>query len=154
MANRPYSAAEGDSPILGPPLRSRARKSGQSPYSHQWLLHRNDQVAVAALAITALAAMFGWWVACGGWQGNLIEIERAEPLSARFTIDINAADSPELAQLPRIGPTLSRRIVESRRADGPFANHDDLRRVRGIGPKTLEQIRPYLRPMPQGSAKQ
>jgi hypothetical protein len=25
-------------------------------------------------------------------------------------------------------------------------------RVRGIGPKTLEQIRPYLRPMPDGNA--
>lgn len=55
---------------------------------------------------------------------------------------------PELAQLPQIGETLARRIVESREADGPFLDHDDLLRVRGIGPKTLEGIRPYLLPMP------
>jgi DNA uptake protein ComE-like DNA-binding protein len=37
--------------------------------------------------------------------------------------------------------------VESREAEGPFADLEELRRVRGIGPKTLERIRPYLRPI-------
>ena len=67
-------------------------------------------------------------------------------------IDINAADAPALTLLPGIGPTLARRIVESRRAEGPFLDHDDLQRVRGIGPKTLEGMRPYLRPMPPADA--
>jgi competence protein ComEA len=84
----------------------------------------------------------------GGWRGRLIEIDRAQPLTARFEVDINAADWPELLQLPGIGPNLARRIVQSRRDDGPFADHDDLRRVRGIGPATLDRIRSYLRPMP------
>lgn len=52
--------------------------------------------------------------------------------------------------LPNIGETLARRIVESREAEGPFAEVDDLQRVRGIGPRTLEQLRPYLRPIPPG----
>ena len=103
---------------------------------------------MAALVAVALAAMVGWWIAHGGWRGRLIEIDRAEPLTARFEVDINAADWPELMQLPGIGETLAHRIVDSRKTAGPFADHDDLRRVRGIGPKTLEQIRPYLRPMP------
>ena len=114
----------------------------------RWLLRRADQAAVASLVITALAAMVGWWAIHGGWRGGLIEIDRAEPLTARFEVDINTADWPELLQLPGIGPTLAQRIVQSRQTTGPFADHDDLRRVRGIGPKTLEQIRPYLRPMP------
>jgi competence protein ComEA len=50
-------------------------------------------------------------------------------------------------QLPEIGEALAKGIVESREQDGPFASHDDLDRVRGIGPKTLERIRPYLRPV-------
>lgn len=99
------------------------------------------------MVLLALLAMAGWWLAGGGWQGRLVEVERAEPLTARFEIDINAADWPELVQLPGIGPTLAQRIVESRRTRGPFIDHNDLRRVRGIGPKTLEQIRPYLRPL-------
>jgi competence protein ComEA len=114
----------------------------------RWLLRRADQVAVAALVALALAAMIGWWACHGGWRGGLIEIERADLLTARFEVDINAADWPELIQLPGVGQTLGRRIVESRQTIGPFASHDDLRRVHGIGPKTLEQIRPYLRPMP------
>jgi competence protein ComEA len=118
------------------------------PRHPRWLLRRADQAAVAALVASALVAMIGWWAVHGGWRGKLIEIDRAEPLAARFEVDINTADWPELMQLPGIGPTLAHRIVEVRDTAGPFADHDDLRRVRGIGPKTLEQIRPYLRPMP------
>jgi competence protein ComEA len=115
----------------------------------RWLLRRADQAAVAALVAVALASMAGWWISQGGWQGRLIEIDRADPLEARFEVDINAADWPELIQLPGIGSTLAHRIVDSRRTLGPFADIDDLRRVRGIGPKTLEQIRPFLKAMPE-----
>jgi competence protein ComEA len=121
--------------------------SNPKPPRH-WLLRRADQATVAALVFVALAAMAAWWVSHGGWGGRLIEIDRADPLTARFEVDINAADWPELMQLPGIGQVLSQRIVDSRNTAGPFADHDDLRRVRGIGPKTMELIRPYLRPMP------
>ncbi len=117
-----------------------------------WLLRRIDQSGVAALVLAGLVAMVGWWIAQGGLTGRLVEIDRAEPRTAQFQVDINAADWPELAQLPEVGETLARRIVESRRRDGPFADHDDLRRVRGIGPKTLDGMRPYLLPIPSGRA--
>lgn len=117
-----------------------------------WLLRRADQATVAVLVLIALASTVGWWISQGGCAGRLIEVDRAEPLSATFQVDPNTADWPELVQLPGIGPTLARRIVESRRADGPFLDHEDLRRVRGIGPKTLDRIRPYLRPMPEANA--
>jgi competence protein ComEA len=117
----------------------------------RWLLRRADQVAVAALVIVVLVAMGGWWITQGGWRGRLIEIDQASPLTAQFQVDINSADWPELMQLPGVGPTLAKRIVQSRQTAGPFADQDDLRRVRGIGPKTMEQIRPYLRPMPESA---
>ena len=47
-----------------------------------------------------------------------------------------------------LGETLARRIVETREQAGPYGDHDDLLRVRGIGPRTLEGMRPYLLPMP------
>ena len=103
---------------------------------------------MAALVAIALLATVGWWIAHGGWRGQLIEIDRSEPSTARFEVDINTADWPELMQLPGVGDTLAHRIVESRRTAGPFIDNDDLRRVRGIGAKTFEHIRPYLRPMP------
>jgi len=121
--------------------------SNHSRYPH-WLLRRAEQAAVASLVVVALAAMVNWRLSQGGWQGRLVEIDRAEPLVAQFEVDINSADWPELIQLPGIGETLARRIVASRETDGPFADNDDLCRVPGIGPKTLDRIRPYLRPMP------
>ncbi len=108
-----------------------------------------DQVAVAALVLVSLGCLSAYWIIEGGARGRLIEIDRATHHTARFQIDINEADWPEWSQLPDIGETIARRIVESRDADGPFADVDELRRVRGIGPKTLERIKPYLRPVPR-----
>jgi competence protein ComEA len=122
------------------------------PSSHpRWLLRRSDQVAVAALVAVGLAAIVGWWIAHGGWAGRLVEIDRAAPLTARFQVDINTADCPELMQLPGVGQVLAKRIVESRKTVGPFTSADDLRRVQGIGLKTFERIRPYLQALPRSS---
>jgi competence protein ComEA len=115
-----------------------------------WLLRRADQAAVASLALAALVSLAVYWFVQGGARGRLIEIDRKPRRKLEFLVDVNRADWPELAQLPDIGESLARRIVESRRERGPFLDHDELRRVRGIGPKTLERIRPYLRPMPPG----
>jgi competence protein ComEA len=49
--------------------------------------------------------------------------------------------------MPDIGPELARRIVADRQERGPFRDLDDLRRVRGIGPRTLEAMKPYLLPL-------
>jgi competence protein ComEA len=112
------------------------------------LLRRADQAVVAMLVLFALVGMGVYWFVNGGHRGELIEIDRAEPLTARFLVDINSAEWPELAELPDIGEILARRIVESRAAAGRFADHDDLLRVPGIGPLTLEKLRPYLLPVP------
>ncbi|MCH8922955.1 MAG: helix-hairpin-helix domain-containing protein [Planctomycetes bacterium] len=92
--------------------------------------------------------MGGYWWANGGFEGRLIEIERAKPQAADFIVDVNRADWPELAQLPGIGETLAKRIVEVRTSGGPFRDHEEVQlRVRGIGPKTLQKIKPYLAPI-------
>jgi len=112
------------------------------------LLRAADQAAVAALVLLALVGMGAYWIVQGGLRGELVEIDRAGPLVAQFQLDVNAAEWPELAQLPQVGEVLARRIVDSRRSEGAFLDHDDLMRVSGIGPLTLEKMRPYLLPMP------
>jgi competence protein ComEA len=112
------------------------------------LLRRMDQAVFAALTLSVLVFVGMYWLAQGGASGRLIEIDRAPRQTVQFQLDINEADWPEFSVLPGIGEALARRIVESRAARGPFADLDELRRVRGIGPKTLERIRPYLRPLP------
>jgi competence protein ComEA len=127
----------------GPAKQQATETNGWRP-----LLRRADQAAVASLAAFALAAMGVYWFVQGGHRGELIEIDRSEPLEARYLVDINKAQWPEFAELPELGETLARRIVESRDAAGPFGDHDDLLRVNGIGPRTLERLKPYLLPMP------
>jgi competence ComEA-like helix-hairpin-helix protein len=56
-------------------------------------------------------------------------------------LNINTASAAELELLPGIGPALAARIIEDRLAAGPFKSVDDLDRVKGIGPKTLERVR-------------
>ena len=58
-------------------------------------------------------------------------------------IDVNTADTTQLMQIPGIGPKLSQRIVDAR-AQRPFQTVAELRRVSGIGPKTLEKVRPFV----------
>jgi competence protein ComEA len=124
------------------------KKPANAGESWQPLLRRADQAAVATLVLAALAGMGAYWFVEGGHRGELIEIDRAEPLVARYQVDVNKAEWPEFAELPDVGEILARRIVESRAAAGPFADHGDLERVEGIGPLTLEKMRPYLLPMP------
>ena len=59
-------------------------------------------------------------------------------------IPVNSASAAELEQLPGIGPALARRIIAHREAHGSFRKLQDLGHVRGIGPKTLDRLRPLV----------
>jgi competence protein ComEA len=59
-------------------------------------------------------------------------------------LDLNRAGVAELDALPGIGPVLAQRIVEFRREHGPFRRFEELRAVRGVGPRLLERIRPSV----------
>ncbi len=59
-------------------------------------------------------------------------------------LDVNRVGPDELETLPGIGPTLARRVVETRSEMGGFAVVDDLLAVPGIGPATLERLRPLV----------
>jgi competence protein ComEA len=56
-------------------------------------------------------------------------------------IDINTASQTHLDQLPGIGEAYSRRIVDSRKVDGPFRTTQELVDRRVIPRATYEQIR-------------
>ncbi len=61
------------------------------------------------------------------------------------SLDVNTASESDLTQLPGVGPSLARRIVEYRQANGPFQTPDDLQNVSGIGPSKFAKMEPFIR---------
>ncbi len=57
-------------------------------------------------------------------------------------LHLNGASLAELEALPKVGPALARRIRDGR----PYRTLHDLDRVKGIGPKTLAVLAPYVEP--------
>ena len=70
-------------------------------------------------------------------------------------VDINKADAATIAkELQGIGLSRAQAIVAYREKNGAFKSADDLRKVKGIGAKTLERNRANIRWSSDGRATQ
>ena len=84
-------------------------------------------VASTDLVRLARAALFGLG----------LSLLASGPLMAR--VDLNTASQSQLESIRGIGPSMSKRIVEERKRNGPFVSPQDFaRRVSGVGPKKLK----------------
>jgi len=110
---------------------------------------------VAALAVGAAAKVLRGERAPAAPRPAEVEFDLAEPkppldaaaLAAAFApkkINVNVADVAELCKLPGVGACYAGRIVEYREAHGPFETPEDISAVDGIGPKTVEKLKPYV----------
>jgi competence protein ComEA len=134
-----------------PPAPARATQhvalpaaEGEAVESHFWLT-RGDQLIFGLLSFVALVLLGVYWIRLSNWGTRTVEIERLPTRQAEFRIDANSATWVEWGQIEGIGDGLARRIVADREQNGPFRSVDDLTRVKGIGPKTLEHLRPWVR---------
>lgn len=61
-------------------------------------------------------------------------------------ISINTASAQDFDRLPGVGPATAAAIISLRNArGGGFARVEDLLDVNGIGPKTFQKLRPYVK---------
>ncbi len=75
-----------------------------------------------------------------------LDLDRlAPPPEQELVIDINTAGPIELERLPGIGPARASAILSLRERLGGFSSIEQLDDVHGIGPATLERLRPHLR---------
>ncbi len=73
----------------------------------------------------------------------VIQVEQAASTEAsgKALLDINTADAAALESLPDIGPAMAQRIMEYRKAHGPFRDIEQLQDVSGIGAATISALR-------------
>ena len=64
--------------------------------------------------------------------------------SGRGVVNVNTATLEQLQQLPGVGETRARALVEARREKGGFRSIDELIAVHGVGKALLEKLRPYV----------
>ena len=67
-----------------------------------------------------------------------------EQRDVTFPININIADEITLQALTGVGPAYAARIVKYRTENGLFKDVDELTNIRGIGPITMQKLRPYV----------
>lgn len=68
---------------------------------------------------------------------------KVEP--ANGLIPVNTATKEQLMELPGIGESKAKAIIAYREAHGKFASIDELRNVKGIGPKVFAKLKPLVR---------
>ena len=67
--------------------------------------------------------------------GKITPLVVAEPVPK--AVEVNEASLDELQTLPGVGLAMARSIIEAR----PYAKYADLEKVKGIGPKKLDELR-------------
>lgn len=61
------------------------------------------------------------------------------------SVSVNSGSIEDLEQVPGIGPVMAKKIIEYRENTSHFRAIEDLLNVSGIGEKTLEKLRPYIK---------
>lgn len=59
-------------------------------------------------------------------------------------VNINRANAAQLQTLNGIGPSKAQEIIKYRKAHGGFKSVDELVNVNGIGPKTVQKLKPQV----------
>jgi hypothetical protein len=73
-----------------------------------------------------------------------LRADKQQRIGIDFKININSAPAESLMLLPHVGRVISSRIISRREAGGRFASPNELIAIRGIGPKYLQEILPFI----------
>jgi competence protein ComEA len=75
---------------------------------------------------------------------SLLLVVAVAAFASDGVVNINTATESQLMLLPRVGPSLAKKIVEYRQTNGEFKSPDELVLVPGVGDRTYELMAPYV----------
>lgn len=88
------------------------------------------------------------------YRGGGSDVYRAKPKASGSSssesgptgmVSLNTANQAQLESLPGIGPATAKKILEYRQSHGGFSSIEELTAVKGIGPKKMEAVRPFVK---------
>lgn len=77
-------------------------------------------------------------------SGNNVIIKDKVEGGKKQKVNINEAKQEDFEELPGIGPSIAKKIIEYREQNGKFTSIDELQEVKGIGEAKLENIKEYI----------
>jgi competence protein ComEA len=90
----------------------------------------------AATAVLGLGSAAVWFLRDAGGL-----FQSSGPAEGSLRVNVNIATLTELESIPGIGQALARQIVARR----PYTSVDQLVEISGIGPQSLESLRPFVK---------
>lgn len=114
-------------------MRERQRSAPLAALRSWWRRSTITQILSVGLLAIAFLSSAVWFFRDLGFS--------APSREATLRVNINTATREELETLPGIGPALTQLIIAGR----PYETVDDLARVKGIGPATVESLRPFVK---------
>ncbi len=76
------------------------------------------------------------------YERSPLKTNRKQPPTS--PVSINSATEIELQTVPGIGPSMAKRIIDYRMANGDFPQLEDLRKVKGMGEKLFSKIQEWI----------
>lgn len=118
-------------------------RSGYGDYNEYYFQPEDSVVKFRKAVAYAKENKLGMW-AEPDKVGTIIQTSDAAFVEQLFPLNINTATQKELEFLPTVGPGRAKIILEYRDKKGGFKKVEELERIKGIGPATIEKLRPLL----------
>jgi competence protein ComEA len=136
----PPAAPATPDPVVAPAAPEQPPPRFPLPSFVQAAWPRPAQWATVGLLVLATGLLIFHGLRSLRWGSRPTDLERG----LGYRVDLNRAGRAELLQLPAVGENLARRIIDYRQTNGGFRSVDDLANVHGVGPATLERLRPWV----------
>jgi len=106
-------------------------------------LTKKEKIIIASMACAVIlgAAVHIIKVRSSGFAPEPVQKLIEESKKNRPVININKAGENDLLCLEGIGPAMANTIVTYREKNGPFLTKEDIKKVKGIGPKKYEAMK-------------